>query len=95
MQSTGTGSGSLGIVAICGHAPVNNALFVQVPEAERDLGCVEYGPLLFEAAHAHVVDVELEVAAIHDGQHQTQRLLRLERVRQTHLQDGWSVRTCK
>ena len=35
---------------------------------------------------AHVVDVELEIATVHNGQHQTQGVFGFVRVRQTNLQ---------
>ena len=69
-------------------SPVDDVLRVQVRESGRDLGRVEDGAHLVEAGLAHVVDVELQVAAVHDGEDEAERLLRLERVRQAHLRRG-------
>jgi hypothetical protein len=70
------------------HIPVHNVLCMQVFEPAGHLGGIEHGAGLLKARLAHVVDVELEVAPVHDGQHQTQSLLRLKRVRQAHLEGG-------
>ena len=49
---------------------VDNALLVKVTQAKDDLTRVEPAPLLGEARLAsHVVNVELQVSAFHDGQH--------------------------
>ena len=53
---------------------------MQVVEATADLSRVELHPVLLEARRAHVVDVELQVAPVHDGQHQTQSVFGLVRV---------------
>ena len=46
--------------------PVHDALLVQVAEPEQDLAGVEPAPVLGEARlPAHVVDVELQIAALH------------------------------
>ena len=46
--------------------PVHDALLVQVAEPEQDLAGVEPAAVLGEARlPAHVVDVELQVAALH------------------------------
>lgn len=58
---------------------------MQVFKATADLSSVEDGPLLVEARVAHVVDVELQIAAVHDGQHQAQRVLGLVGVREADL----------
>lgn len=50
-------------------APVHDPLLVQVLEATADLGSVESCPGLLEASLSHVVDVELEVPPVHEGQH--------------------------
>ena len=48
---------------------VDNALLVKVTQAKDDLTGVEPAPFLGEARLAsHVVDVELQVSAFHDGQ---------------------------
>ena len=50
--------------------PVHDPLPVEVAQSQDDLTGVEPAPLLREARlSAHVVDVELEVSALHDGQH--------------------------
>lgn len=54
---------------------------MQVLQTAADLGGVEGGPGLVEARLAHVVDVELQVAAVHERQHEAQRVLRLVGVR--------------
>lgn len=72
-------------VTAYGFIPVDDVFLVQVSQAASDLRCIEDGPLLREARVAHVVDVELEVSPVHDGQHQAQRLLRLKGIRQAHL----------
>lgn len=51
-----------------------------------DLGGVELDPVSLKARRAHVVDVKLQVSAIHDGQHEAQSVFGLVRVRQAHLQ---------
>lgn len=71
-----------------GLRPVDDAFAVQVLQAAADLGRVEDGSGLVEACVAHVVDVELEVATVHERQDEAQRLLRLIGVRQTHLHNG-------
>ena len=58
---------------------------MQVPQAASDLRRVEDGPFLLKPRAPHVVDVKLEVPPIHECQHQTERVLRLKRVRQTDL----------
>ena len=70
-----------------GHAPapVHDTLPVQVLQATADLCCVEDSPSLREASLAHVVDVELEVASVHQRQHQAQCILGLIGVGQAHL----------
>ena len=67
------------------HTPVDDPLAVQILEPTAQLGGVEDGAVLREAGLAHVVDVELEVTAVHQGQYQAQGVLRLVRIRQTHL----------
>ena len=65
--------------------PVHDALLVQVAEPEQDLAGVEPAAVLGEARlPAHVVDVELEVAAGHDGEDEAQAVFGLERVRKVH-----------
>ena len=50
--------------------PVDDPLLVEVAQPQDDLAGVEPAPLLGEARlSTHVVDVELEVSALHDGQH--------------------------
>lgn len=68
--------------------PVDYPLTVQILQATTDLGGIEDGPLLVEARVAHVVDVELEVATVHDGQHQAQCVLGLVGVREADLRAG-------
>lgn len=67
--------------------PVDDALPVQVLQPAGDLGGVEDGPLLVETRLAHVIDVELQVSPVHEGQHEAQGVLRLVGVRQTHLEE--------
>lgn len=51
--------------------PVDDALLVKVLQATDELSCVEPGTVHVEASlRAHVVDVELEVTTVHDGQHE-------------------------
>lgn len=50
-------------------------------EPAADLSSVKLDPVFLEARCAHVVDVELQVSAIHDGQHQTQSVFGLVRIR--------------
>lgn len=81
--------------------PVDDALAVQVLEAEEDLGGVEARAALVEALAdavltavggrvvGQILDVELEVAAVHQREHQTQRVFAFERVREVHLQVRW------
>ena len=59
---------------------------MQVGQPTGDLRCIEDGPLFWKARVAHVVYVELEVPTVHNGQHQTQRFLRLKCIRQADLQ---------
>ena len=48
---------------------VDDPLLVKVTQPQYYLTRVEPGPLLWEARlPAHVVDVELEISALHDGQ---------------------------
>lgn len=68
--------------------PVDYPLAVQVLEATADLSSIENGPLLVEARVAHVVDVKLKIAAVHDGQHQAQGILGLVGVRKADLRAG-------
>lgn len=65
--------------------PVHNPFTVQVLQAATDLSWIKDGSGLIEACVTHVIDVELEVAPIHEGQNETQRLLRLIGIGQTHL----------
>lgn len=51
------------------HTPVHYPLLVQVLEATADLSSIESCPGLLEASLSHVVDMELEVPSIHEGQH--------------------------
>lgn len=61
---------------------------MQVFKATAYLGSVEDGPLLVKARVAHVVDVKLQIAAVHYGQHQAQRILGLIGVCKTNLEQG-------
>ena len=61
--------------------PVDNAFPVQVIQSTADLSCVELDPVLLEPRRAHVVDVKLQVSAVHDGQHQTQSVFGLVCIR--------------
>lgn len=65
--------------------PVHRVLVVQVLQSTQNLGRIEKGTLLLEARGAHVVDVELEVTPIHDGQDQAQRILGLVGIGQADL----------
>ena len=65
--------------------PVDDILHVQVLQSTGDLCRVEHGPFLLEAGAAHVVNVEFEVSAVHQRQHETERIFRLKRICQTHL----------
>lgn len=58
---------------------------MQMFQSAADLGGVELDPVPLEARRAHVVDVKLQVSAVHDGQHQAQGVFGLVRVRQAHL----------
>jgi len=50
-------------------------------QAAHDLGRVKSGAIYVETRFtAHIVDVELEIAAVHDGKHEAERVLRLVRV---------------
>lgn len=69
--------------------PVDNGFPVQMLESAADLSGVKLDPVFVEARRAHVVDVELQVATVHDGQHQTKSVFGLVRIRQTHL---WKFR---
>lgn len=51
------------------HAPVHYPLLVQVLEATADLSSIESCPGLLKTSLSHVVDMELEVPSIHEGQH--------------------------
>lgn len=51
------------------HAPVHNPLLVQVLQATADLSSIESCPGLLKTSLSHVVDMELEVPSIHEGQH--------------------------
>lgn len=75
-------------------SPVDRVLAVQVFQAAQDLCRVEQGSLLLEAGVPHVVDVELQVTPVHDGQNQAQRVLGLIGVGQVDLgaQDSTAVR---
>lgn len=58
---------------------------MQVLQTARDFGSVEDGSRLFKALRAHVVNVELQVPAVHQTEHQTQRVLCLKCIRQAYL----------
>lgn len=58
---------------------------VEVLQATQDLCRVEQGTLLLKARVPHVVNVELQVPAVHDGQDQTQCVLGLVGVGQVDL----------
>lgn len=62
---------------------IDDAIGVQVLEAARDLGGVEERALLFELS-LHVVDVELEVAAVHEREYETERVFDLVGVGEAH-----------
>jgi len=57
--------------------PVDNTFPVQVLESTADLSGVKLDPVFLKARCAHVVDVELQVSTVHDGQHQTQSVFGL------------------
>lgn len=61
--------------------PVNNPLPVQVLQAAADLCSVEDGSILIKTCLTHVVDVKLQVTAVHESQHEAQSVLRLIGVR--------------
>lgn len=65
--------------------PVDDPFTVKVLQTTADLGWIEDGSGLVEAGVTHVVDMELEVTTIHEGQDKTQCLLRLIGIGQTHL----------
>lgn len=65
--------------------PVHYVLGVEVLQSHGNLGSVEDGASLLEAWAPHIMDVELEVPAVHNGQNETQGILRLKRVRQAYL----------
>jgi len=65
--------------------PVDNVLCMEVLQPAGNFSSIEDGTFLFEAWVAHVVDVELEIAAIHQRQHQTKGVLHLECIRQIYL----------
>lgn len=46
-------------------------------KSTADLSSVKLDPVFLEAGRAHVVDVKLQVSAVHDGQHQTQSIFGL------------------
>ena len=79
-----THSGSDGGPGVA-RSPVDNVLMVEVLQAAQDLCRVEQGALLLEAGVPHVVNVELQVPAVHDGQDQTQGILGLVGVGQVDL----------
>lgn len=62
-------------------SPVDDRLSVKVFQTTADLSAVELHALLLEPRGSHVVDVELQIAAVHDGQHQTQGVFGLICVR--------------
>lgn len=74
-------------------SPVHGILPVEVFQAAQDLCRVKQGPLLLEARITHVVDMELQVTPVHDGQNQAQRVLGLVGVGQVDLgaQDSTTV----
>lgn len=63
------------------HIPVHNGFPVQMLEATADLSGVKLHPVSLETRRAHIVDVKLQVSAVHDGQHQTQGVFGLVGVR--------------
>jgi len=61
--------------------PVDDTLEMKMLQAAHDLGRVKSGAIYVETRFtAHIIDVELEIAAVHDGKHETERVLRLVRV---------------
>lgn len=58
-------------------SPVNDAFSVQVLQAAADLCGVEHSSPLVEARIPHVIDVKLQVPTVHEGQNETQSVLRL------------------
>lgn len=62
-------------------SPVDDRLSVQVFQTTADLSGVELHAIFLEARGSHVIDVELQIAAVHDGQHQTQGVFGLVCVR--------------
>lgn len=46
-------------------------------QSTADLGSVKLDPVSLKAWSAHIVDVKLQVSAVHDGQHQTQSVFGL------------------
>ena len=65
--------------------PVDDVLSMEVFQPTGNFSCVEDGPLLLEAGIAHVVNVKLEIPAIHQCQHKTQGILHLKCICQVHL----------
>lgn len=53
-------------------SPVDDRLSVKVFQTTADLCSVELHTVFFETRGSHVVDVELQIATVHNGQHQTQ-----------------------
>lgn len=74
-------------------SPVDDAFPVQVLQAAADLRRVEDRPVLLKTCLAHVVDVKLQVAAVHQRQHEAQGVLRLVGVRQTDLSPNKTFRS--
>lgn len=65
---------------------------MQMLQTQRDLCSVELDALLVEASLLQVVEVELEIASIHQRQHQTQRLLGLIGIGQADLDKETNLR---
>lgn len=62
---------------------VDDTLKMKVLQTAHDLGRVESGAIYVETRFAaHVVNMKLEITAVHNGQHETERVLRLVRVRE-------------
>lgn len=61
--------------------PVDDTLKMEMLQTAYDLGRVESGAIYVETRlTAHIINVELEIAPVHDRQHEAERVLRLVRV---------------
>ena len=66
---------------------IDNTKRMEMLQTQSDLRGVESRPTLGESwSTAHIVNVELQIPAIHDRQHEAEGVFRLEGVRQAHLE---------